>query len=461
MMMAATAAIEDITTLPVETIEKAIQEPEDDFDEENQLFEEHEALHKRLGKSLYYGGSESSSADRLSLPLTELCVDHFNRVMDIEDKPAKDDLDEEDDDYEEEEEDDTEQEAKRQQERLDVQRAAQVSRETCASPTSLVMALLYLERLRGSNPGYLNTVSSADLFLVSLMVASKYLHDDGEEDEVFNEEWAASGGISRKELNRLEIEFLTSIDWRLHVTPTEFERMAETIERSVAQKQLANRHWEQITYTDMMVLSKPVRAQAVWEHFLGLTIKLTTVVVAAYAASLMSMLATCQLLDQVKLGPSAISQSVNTLYSSIIRQDDVRESASLTVTDCCDNCVVDSATSSSNADLMFLEQDGCRRCNNGSVLPEFCMNAPPSSSSPHIQSCEVLPSKGTAHFLGRRVSSSVAQYVNEFGNVLEDFGYKVRGFPIEPGNGLQTRHLPTTDGVNIRDEIHIGTSWLH
>ena len=43
------------------------------------------------------------------------------------------------------------------------------------------------------------------------MVASKYLHDDGEEDEVFNEEWAASGGISRKELNRLEIEFLTSM----------------------------------------------------------------------------------------------------------------------------------------------------------------------------------------------------------------------------------------------------------
>ena len=47
-----------------------------------------------------------------------------------------------------------------------------------------MLALLYLERLRGSNPGYLDTVSSADLFLVSLMVASKYLHDDGEEDEV-------------------------------------------------------------------------------------------------------------------------------------------------------------------------------------------------------------------------------------------------------------------------------------
>jgi hypothetical protein len=30
------------------------------------------------------------------------------------------------------------------------------------------------------------------------MVASKYLHDDGEEDEVFNDEWAASGDIDIK-----------------------------------------------------------------------------------------------------------------------------------------------------------------------------------------------------------------------------------------------------------------------
>ena len=64
-------------------------------------------------------------------------------------------------------------------------RASAVARDTCSSPTSLVVALIYLERLRVSNPRYLGTVaSSADLFLVSLMVASKYLHDDGEEDEV-------------------------------------------------------------------------------------------------------------------------------------------------------------------------------------------------------------------------------------------------------------------------------------
>merc|ERR1719458_2488153 len=65
--------------------------------------------------------------------------------------------------------------------------AADISRQACAGPNSLVLALLYLERLRRRNPDYLTTVSSADLFLVSLMVASKFLHDDGEEDEVFND----------------------------------------------------------------------------------------------------------------------------------------------------------------------------------------------------------------------------------------------------------------------------------
>ncbi len=32
------------------------------------------------------------------------------------------------------------------------------------------------------------------------MVASKFLHDDGEEDEVFNDEWATSASMEKKDL---------------------------------------------------------------------------------------------------------------------------------------------------------------------------------------------------------------------------------------------------------------------
>ena len=37
-----------------------------------------------------------------------------------------------------------------------------------------------------------------------IMVASKFLNDDGEEDKVFNNKWASSGGMDAKELNRLK-----------------------------------------------------------------------------------------------------------------------------------------------------------------------------------------------------------------------------------------------------------------
>lgn len=43
------------------------------------------------------------------------------------------------------------------------------------------------------------------------MVASKFLNDDGEEDEVFNSEWAKSGDLSIAQMNRLEKDFLKAI----------------------------------------------------------------------------------------------------------------------------------------------------------------------------------------------------------------------------------------------------------
>ncbi len=123
--------------------------------------------------------------------------------------------------------------------RLDVSRTAELSRSTQASPASLVVALLYLERLRATNPSYVGGgVSSPDLFLVSLMVASKFLHDDGEDEEVFNDEWAEAAGMEASELNRKEIEFLEAIGWSVFVEPKEFERMRSRVETAVAKRQV-------------------------------------------------------------------------------------------------------------------------------------------------------------------------------------------------------------------------------
>jgi len=358
--------------------------------DDNQLFDEHDSLHRRLGKSLYYGGNDSTSEDGFSFPLTQLCVEHFNRVITTSS--------------------------------LDMAKASGVARDTCSSPTSLVVALLYLERLRGSNPGYLSTVSSADLFLVSLMVASKYLHDDGEEDEVFNDEWATSGGMTKRQLNDLEMEFLISLDWRLHVTPVEFEDMASNLERAVAKKQITARKWNGLTYTDLQVLSKPLVWSAnVWDTFLGLTLKVTTVVVAAYAASLVSMLATCHVLNQAKLGPSAISQSVSTLYNSALNPAATNRSSTTVVVVTPTN-VSRRGSGDPDDDIIMMNESDPRFC-----AMESCQNQP---SSPDIPPTAAECQRRQQNYLDpiwkeQRWATVKAQ-------ILSDFGLELDGFPPDP-----------------------------
>ena len=99
------------------------------------------------------------STSNVTIYVVELCVDYFNVAGFDTSLTGQSDLDI----------------TRSRLDRLDVTRAAAVSRETCASPTSLVLALVYLERLRGSNPTYLHTVSSADLFLVSLVGVVIYI----------------------------------------------------------------------------------------------------------------------------------------------------------------------------------------------------------------------------------------------------------------------------------------------
>jgi len=253
---------------------------------EPQVWNDFEETSERLTKSLYYG--KASHNDHLSLPVTELCVSSFNNLG-LEGLESK--LD-----------------------RLDVSRAAEITRETCASPTSLVLALMYLDRLRSNNTKYLSTITSTDLFLVSLMVASKYLYDDGEEDEVFNDEWATSGNLEKKELNRLELEFLSAIDWNIYVSPDDYELTTQKLEWAVATKEVENRPGGWTTYTDINVLSRNLELIKVWQVFYEYTVKVTAVCAFAYAASVMTMIGTCHLLSRTQVfGPTSMQNSLQNL----------------------------------------------------------------------------------------------------------------------------------------------------
>lgn len=49
------------------------------------------------------------------------------------------------------------------------------------------------------------------------MVASKFLNDEGEDDEVFNAEWALSGDLTILQINQLEKDFLKAIVSKLNI----------------------------------------------------------------------------------------------------------------------------------------------------------------------------------------------------------------------------------------------------
>merc|ERR1711936_1058655 len=297
------------------------EEPETDEEEYTpQVFPEHTAAETRYTRSLYYGALPAT--DRPSLPLTRLAVNQFTSSgLDALGQKLG---------------------------RLDMARAADISRQACAGPNSLVLALLYLERLRKRNPDYLTTVSSADLFLVSLMVASKFLHDDGEEDEVFNDEWASSGGIDTKELNRLEVKFLAAMDWRIFVDDTEFQTTLSRLEADIAIREVSARDGD-ATYSDLSVLGSGEQAAHMLPLLAQAALKVTAVCLTTYAAGLLALLGTAAALSRTPLGPAQVSDSVRTLASAFHGLDD-QEVVVHQVAE--DNATRDEVRALSHADLV-------------------------------------------------------------------------------------------------------------
>lgn len=114
-----------------------------------QSFRGHDAVVERIKKSLYYGSIDELSevTDCPSLPMTEVVVDMVQKTMKLKYKQRKN----------------------LQSKAFDLNYATTVSEKACISPCSVVLAVIYMERLKSKNPEYLHTVSPCDLFLVSMV----------------------------------------------------------------------------------------------------------------------------------------------------------------------------------------------------------------------------------------------------------------------------------------------------
>nr|CAG4637009.1 EOG090X069C [Ceriodaphnia reticulata]SVE72936.1 EOG090X069C [Ceriodaphnia reticulata] len=225
-----------------------------------ELHPKYHSLTERLRKTLYYGTvSKPTPSLNSSLPLTDVMVEKFS-----------------------------ESDSNLFLEKLCFEYAAELSREACLSPCSLVVALIYLERLCQNNPNFVFSIPSSKLFLISVMVASKFLHDEGEEDEVINSDWANSAKLELPELNQLEKQFLHAINWYLFVDDQDFAEALARIEFRVAQRESLKRGW--LTYTDMDVLARRKLLADTWDIVYDLVINVSIACMTAYLASLVTLL---------------------------------------------------------------------------------------------------------------------------------------------------------------------------
>ncbi|KAK2708606.1 hypothetical protein QYM36_014264 [Artemia franciscana] len=140
------------------------------------------------------------------------------------------------------------------------------------------------------------------------MVASKFMNDEGVEDEVYNDEWAASSGLDVSEINELEREFLSAIDWSLFVDSNSFEHFQGKIERSISMRQSALHGF--LTYTDVDVIANKALLRDCWNLLAENVLKVAAVSLTAYAASVFALVGSALLVGRLPLATNTSSPSI-------------------------------------------------------------------------------------------------------------------------------------------------------
>ncbi|CAN4085307.1 unnamed protein product [Withania somnifera] len=87
------------------------------------------------------------------------------------------------------------------------------------SPSCFIVAYIYLDRFSQRQPLLpINSFNVHRLLITSVLVSAKFM-----DDILYNNSYYAKvGGISTREMNLLEVDFLFAIGFQLNVTPTTF-----------------------------------------------------------------------------------------------------------------------------------------------------------------------------------------------------------------------------------------------
>ncbi|KAM0952312.1 putative cyclin [Dioscorea sansibarensis] len=106
-----------------------------------------------------------------------------------------------------------------------------IYRYTCCSPSCFVVGFVYVDRMVHKDPGSLVvSLNVHRVVLTSVMVASKVLDDAHYNNSFF----ARVGGVSNAELNRMELELLSLLDFGVMVSSRVFEGYCSHLEKEIA-----------------------------------------------------------------------------------------------------------------------------------------------------------------------------------------------------------------------------------
>eukprot|EP00250_Pteridium_aquilinum_P007553 c17241_g1_i1 orf=285-980(-) len=122
------------------------------------------------------------------------------------------------------------------------------------SPSCFVVAYAYLDRFIHQQPDIpITSLNVHRLLITSVMVAAKFL-----DDSYYNNAYYGKvGGVSTQEMNRLELEFLFRLGFRLHVTLQVFDNYCSHLERELAGYKLPKALLHQVPEEPSVKPNKP------------------------------------------------------------------------------------------------------------------------------------------------------------------------------------------------------------
>ncbi|KAN0062890.1 hypothetical protein ACQY0O_004711 [Thecaphora frezii] len=107
---------------------------------------------------------------------------------------------------------------------------------TQVSNSVILLALLYIHRLKSRHPGLRGEEGSEfRLFITALMLGNKFLDDH----TYTNKTWAELSGIELKDITRMEVEFWLGLSMSIYVSDVDFRHWIRTLEQLAQRRQQA------------------------------------------------------------------------------------------------------------------------------------------------------------------------------------------------------------------------------